>query len=85
MVGKDPGQIAPQEGELVPIKLCDVPQALGNSTPKKHISGLEWYFWEIQKPRISLVCFVLRMGTQVIGTPGDKAMTIQRSQDFLRP
>ena len=33
--GKDPGQNAPQEGELCTIKLCDVPQALGNYTPKK--------------------------------------------------
>ena len=42
--GKSPGQNASQEGELCPIKLCDAPQALGNYTPKNHISGLEWCF-----------------------------------------
>ena len=33
--GKDPGQNAPQKGELVPIKLFDEPQVLGNYTKKK--------------------------------------------------
>ena len=31
---RDPGQTAPQKGNLWPIKLCDRPEALGNYTKK---------------------------------------------------
>ncbi len=68
--GKDPGQLAPRKASYVQSNCVMRHRLWAIILQKNHISGLEWCFWAIQKPRInSLVCFGFRTGFQVIGPP----------------
>ena len=81
--GKDPGQLAPRKASYAQSNCVRRHRLWATILQKNHIFGLEWCFWEIQKPRIkSLVCFGFGTGFQVIGPPGGQTMAIQRSQDW---
>ena len=82
--GKSPGQNASQEGDLCPIKLCDVPQDLGNNTQKKNIS-LVWsgVFEQFKNPESTVWCaLALEQGSRSLALLGGQTMAIQRSKDW---